>query len=367
MATKVFGVPLDPFDTLEHLGAKLEGIPKGGSGDLNRFQDPYHALTTLNADVLKRHNCELLGQLDVEGFLRPRPSAQDAFQVTQTDYGVFLDTGGCMEYANAVRDFIRNGILPDPFLILGVDHSTTAGALQALSENEDIVLVVFDAHFDGVDPTVKAGLSRYLMETNPQEYAKLGITEASWAAMSAVKTGTYFACGNFLERVLQDGWVKPERTIVVGVCDYPEKELFSNDDPRVRAYVDAYTRFEELGLTFIKAVEIRKNPQRELTRLSSRLNGKEAYFSVDMDVAFSAGAAAVRFQNMPGLDRTTLGKLLEWLAGSHGKDVKVLGADLLEIDVHLADLPQDAGKTYRVAGRFMSALLKAMQGADTGK
>ncbi len=363
MAVKIFGVPLDPLDTLEHLGAKLEGATGGVKNGGKTYSDPYHALTEQNADVLSRHGAELLGQLDVKGFLRPRPPPEDAYQLTQTDYGVFLDTGGCLEYASAVHDFIKEKVLPDPFLILGVDHSTTAGAVQALSENEDLALVVFDAHYDGVDPRVKTELSRFVLESNPAEYAKLGITEASWAAMSAVEKGTYFACGNFLERVLHEGWVKPENTFVIGVCDYPDKELLSNPDPRVREYVEAFTKVEERGLTFVMAGDLRKNTQRELTRLTSRLKDKTAYFSVDLDVAFSAGAIAVRFPNMAGLDRDTTGKLLDWIKGISPDRVKLAGADILELDVHLADLPSDAGKTYRVAGRFMSAVLEALGGS----
>ena len=361
MSVKVFGVPLDPLDTLEHLGAKLagiaEGIGKSGAGNA----DPYTALTALYADLLARNHCRLLGQVGVEGFLRPRPPPQDALQVTQTDYGVFLDTGGCLEYAGTVRDFVRSYVLPDPFMMLGVDHSSTGGALAALAD-EAPVLVVLDAHHDGVDPTVKMEFSRYWMEARPREYARLGISEGSYAAMRSVAPGSYYACGNFLERAIAQGWAAPERTCLVGLTDYPDRRLSSVSDSRVKAYVDAYQRFERQGMTFLTAEALRHHPEREFAHLSRRVEGRPVYVSVDLDVAAGAGAAATRFPITDGLDRTGIGRLVEWLAGLPRLGVRLLGADIMELDVHAADSSQDAGRTYRVAGRFMAALVGAFDG-----
>ena len=162
---KVFGAALDPSDSemklaikhahLSRLSQKLE--PK------TKYLDPYEAFIT-ESEVLKHPRFEKVGRLPVESWLTPKPQLEDSFFMNPLDFRVFLDTGGCKEYAEALEKFITEKIMPDIPLMIGADHSLTGGVLHALSKKyrpEDVTILVFDGHFDAIPTDVRLELAKY--------------------------------------------------------------------------------------------------------------------------------------------------------------------------------------------------------------
>jgi len=367
MSVKVFGVPLDPLDAPERVELKQAYLTAMATGRLPSpdYRDPYEALTGIFGDLFSQTGCIMLGNMAVEGFLLPKPDAADAPQVTSTDLNAFIVTGGCREYAGEVRDFVRRHVLPEPFLMLGVDHSTTGGALEALSaEHEELVLIVLDAHFDGIGPREMAELTEYCMEVSPELAEEMGATAAACPPdMSAL--GRSYTCGDFLAYAFDNGWAAPERTFVLGVADYPRPLLRSSTDPRARGYVDAYDRFVNLGLTIVTREELQRDPAGVIKQIGHAVGRRPVYLSVDIDVACDPrGVYGARFTNLPGLVEPALSVLVERLQQLFDESgASVVGADLMELDVHLAgkkapDLPRD--RTYDVAGAFLVSMLRML-------
>ena len=264
----------------------------------------------------------------------------------------FIDSNGCLEYANKVKDSVRSS-LPAAPLLVGVDHSLTGGAIEALAEEhggENIRLIVFDSHFDYIPPSIRCGLIHYDMETNP------GTKFAPNDPYVFNRPDSYNADSflSFMKKV-----VPPENTYIVGVSDYPPRAALESGDRRVKGYVDFYRSLQEEGVHLIRKEDV-KSKAEEAKRLLSATDKPYTYVSVDVDVCAHASLRGARFLDYHGLGHSDLYGLAGAISSSLKKS-KLAGLDFMEFDAYTAGAISSGKKdrTYEIMAEVFRRLTKA--------
>jgi arginase family enzyme len=329
---KIFGAALDCLDDPERLGLKLSYLQalRDGHVDASLPKDPYDiiapAVSEIYGDLVS-----LRGKVEMPGWVKPRPSLEDIYQVSQENYREFMDSGGPAEVADRCQK-LAGEILPDVPLMIAVDHSLSAGPIRAVSGQcgpESLAVVVLDSHFDAVTAEARAG------------------RDLSWKSDDL--------CGAFLAGLLNDGFVLPPNLFVIGVSDYPSEALL--DTP----YGREYSLWLEKGVKVYPKDKVRqKGFFRELEKELSNLGANVLYVSLDADVGACSAMPAVRFMDAKGLDEnevrevaTALGRLIDKGRFSLG------GMDVAEIDVHFLDLDKEEGnkdRTIEICAEFVMTL-----------
>ena len=157
---KLFGVALDPADdpwTLE-LKQNWMRADRDSLDRLSAYLDPYDAITGSMAATLEKQRIEPAGRFPLPSWLWPKPNPTDLPHVTVQKMERFFDSSGPFEIAEKLRAFVRDRIFPDIPVMVGVDHSATAGVVSALAERygpDKLSVVVLDQHFDAIPLSIR--------------------------------------------------------------------------------------------------------------------------------------------------------------------------------------------------------------------
>lgn len=328
------------------------------------FADPYVALTWHLSDLFSHPSFRKLGEVPVETWLMPTPKPEDLLLVTPVNYAVFIDSNGCKEYADKVKAFVQEKIDGVPVMI-GVDHSSTGGVVEALAERygrDNLSIIVLDSHSDFLPMEL-----RYKMIQHYRRASTKASTTNSFFEYDSflVKRSESYNSGTFIYYMIKDGIILPEKIILVGVSDRPPESL-SYDDPGVTSAIEFYHDMEGQGVQIVTRDELRKKGlENILSLLRKKVNSPNLYISIDIDIgAISAVYGAREILNPPiiGLNTRQLyrvAKALSRVAG--GRNVKLVGLDLMETDVYKAGMPLRSGKTdrtYEVEANLIRKLLE---------
>jgi arginase family enzyme len=338
---KLFGVALDPADDPWSLELKKAWMAADtASLDwLAACRDPYDAVTGSLAAMLREHRIEPAGKVPVPTWLSPKPDKSDFAYVTAESMEAFFDSGDLLEITSRVQSFVKDKIFPEIPVMLGIDHSATAGVVAALSEKhgaEKLVVLVLDQHFDALPLSVRlAGID---------------------AAATPVGFSDSFCCGNFWAWLLDSGAVRPPNLAFIGVADYPAGEADPRREPFRRAYLD----FEERGCRFFPLDRFQGDHGQDLARFLGEVPAPEVYVSLDLDVASYAGTYAARYMDHPGLGRETVLEVANAIVDRCRRgSSRICGLDVMEFNMHFLGIETPDGirdATLDLAGEFIAAL-----------
>ncbi len=344
-AKKLFGVALDPADdpwTLQLKQAWMAADRTGLDG-LSACIDPYDAVVGSTGNFLKDHNIEPVGKLPVPSWLQPKPEPEDLPFVTAKSMQGFFDSGDLLEISRQVQSFVKDKIFPDIPIMLGVDHSSTAGVVSALSEKygpDNLSIVVLDQHFDAIPLSVRLE----------------GLNQSTGDVMSSVPPGfsDQFCCGNFWAYLMENGAVLPENLTFIGVADYPA-------EGSGESYRHGYLDFEKRGCGFFPRERFEGDYAETLNKfLIERIKTPNVYVSLDLDVGSYAGTYAARYMDRPGLSERNILDIAGIIADSCRK-VKptIAGLDIMEFNMHFLGIETPDGvkdNTLGLVENFLIAL-----------
>jgi len=324
----IFGAALDCLDGAERIGLKLaylEALAAGRVPD-SLPADPCDAIAPAIMEQCGE-SANLFGEVDVPGWLTPRPPLNERDKVTAEGYRRFMDEGG---HQRIVSDCERmaSEILPAVPVMIAVDHALAAGPIRAASRAfgaEAISVVVLDQHFDAVPAKARAE-------------SALG---EQGAGLVLPAEGM---CGDFLAGLIEDGAVLPEKLFVVGVSDRPPKH---SGDP----YSETYHSWIERGVRVYSRDEASSAGfESKLCKDLLSTGAGRLYLSVDADVGAIRAIGAARFIDRPGLGENRLMSIGRALSGllADGK-MSLAGLDLCEVETHFIGLMGPDGAPDRTA------------------
>ena len=205
---KVFGAALDPNDDPMKILAKCAYINRLAQNLIDPekdFLDPYDGILKYSK-VLQQENFIKMGKFPVESWLTPRPNVEDYHKLDPRVFQEFSNSGNLGEYSIKMEGFIRDNILPDIPLMIGVDHSLTGGVLGALSEEygaENILIVIFDAHFDAIPASISKELAEYAKEHEEVVKTLIPIT-LDLEDIKEIEINDTYTCASFLDHIISD-------------------------------------------------------------------------------------------------------------------------------------------------------------------
>jgi len=348
-----FGCALDVLDAPDKLALKLaylDALREGRVPD-DIARDPYDLL---EAALEGTPALVTVGKLELEAWMTPRPALTAAAEVVVPLYREFLDTGGCAIVSARVREFVRDRVLPlTPFMI-GVDHSLTGGVLDAICgpDPAEMALVVLDSHFDAI----------------PSEVRRAAAAEAGGTAEPGNEEPEpeSYNCGTWIAGVISRGLVAPSNIVVIGPSDRPgDTGGVEAEGEAMAAFRQTYAAFEKDGVRVIEKQRVREAGALEAARETVKgLDARSIYISVDADIGAGEQVKAVRFLDTIGLEPEEVVRLCGSLAGeAASRGLGLAGFDVMEIDVHLADIPGGADRTIDMCA---AAAREIMAGSTTG-
>ena len=300
---------LDPDEREPKIEKKIDAILNPG---LLKWSDP-------SEELKKRCGVDFI-EIPVESWLKPLPDKSDLPLMTVENFVVFIDSNGCLEYAEDVKNACL-GIDSRIPVFVGVDHSLSGGVVEAISEKNDLVYVVLDAHFDCILPEIRCGLLQYDAETNPE--SKYSINNP----FIYNRPNSYNA-DSYMYYLWDWNIVERENTVVAGVVDYPSENAWKIEDDRVQKYLGFYISQEEKGVKIIRAERIRSNPRKIIDSALKECSGDSIYLSIDLDVGANMCCSGVRFSEHNGVSCQTIIEVVKHII----KKYKLVGVDLCEFD-----------------------------------
>ena len=223
--------------------------------------------------------------------------------------------------------------------MIGVDHSSTYGAISALTEyrKEELGLVVLDGHFDGVPTILRHRLAEYANETNSPSIPLDLFSQSVPPSFSPgeIRKWTKLNTENFLFYILKRKLIDPKNLVVIGIADYPSKAFQEIDDPRVRDYLNFFKSLEKLGTHFIPQSSLREHgASHTIEKALKSLNARQVYISLDIDIGSLSSVYACRFLSTIGLSFDQIREVFQSLFNSFSDDLTLAGFDLMEVDIH---------------------------------
>lgn len=196
--------------------------------------------------------------------------------------------------STATAALVETGAIP---LVLGGDHSITAGVVRALGQYKSLGIIWFDSHPDLMD----------------SYGGRRGVEESKWN----------HACP--LRRILELWNVRPEHLLLIGIRDFIPDEL---------------TFIRRNDIETIWAKDLHRLPHEELAdRIGRKFAGLPVYVSFDINVLDPAHAPGTGVPIPGGLTTRYLYDLIfeltrrerESLADGAGHFLEVAGFDVVEI------------------------------------
>jgi arginase family enzyme len=350
---KLFGVALDPADDPWSLQLKQAWMAADHANLdwLTACLDPYDAITGSMAAVLDKHHIEPAGKFPIPTWLWPKPNPSDLLYVTQKNVEGFFNSGDLLEIIRQLKLFVTQNIFPEIPIMVGIDHSATAGVVSALAERysrEKLCVVVFDQHFDAIPLSVRLeGLS----QANSDFTSRI-----PFVSPTPIGYSDQFCCGNFWAYLMEAGIVLPENLIFVGIADYPSHE----ETPRNR-FREMYLDFERHGCSFFLQKQFEGQYIGELTRfLREKINTPNIYVSLDLDVGSYASTYAARYMDRPGISEQNLLDVAGVIADKCSRRMfKIVGIDIMEFNMHFLGIEMPDGvkdTTLGLVQKFIIAL-----------
>jgi len=354
---KFFGIDFDPDEREASVRKKIRYIHSSSLQGDRGYSDPYDAITSqLECNDSTRRCIQKLGKIPVEHWLTSKPKIADLVSVE--NYVFFIDSDGCREYATKVRDFVDDKILPDMPVMIGVDHSSSSGSIEALSKEigaENLSWIILDSHFDAILTEVRCGLVQYDLETNPESVFKRG-DPYIWGRPNSLNADS------FVDYLVKNRNVYPENLFVIGVSDHPPRVAQGIKDERVQRFVDSYLDFQKKGSSIVTKESINsKGVNSSIAPALIRIKTPYVYVSLDIDVGAVSAHNGSRYLDVKGLNEEQillLARLLKQNLNQRGK--KLAGLDIMETDVHGAGRVSIDGKkdrTYEIEMEFLRVLL----------
>ncbi|MBN1799958.1 MAG: arginase family protein [Candidatus Lokiarchaeota archaeon] len=357
---KIFGASLDATDLPLSIKTKLLYLDRRLRKEIPEpsFFDPYDGIL-LYSKILSNDKYLKIGKIPIKTWLTPKPCIEDISRINQLAFQKFSNDGLVEKYSNEVEQLVKSKVLPDIPLMIGVDHSLTGGVLRALSQKygpENILIVIFDAHFDGIPAKVAVNIARYFQDHPDQ--SNLLVPELAYEMTSDIKN-TY-TCASFLYYLIEDAIILPENVIIFGCQDYPRGEFRAIEDPRIIEYVNFFDRMESNGVSFVPKIR----PEEMISALSSKLERVKKpylYISCDVDVGALKDIIASRYKNAIGIEKSTLIQAFQVLKNTiDSSDCELIGLDFMEIDTFLLNryFPKTQRKDSTI--EIIDALLKIL-------
>jgi arginase family enzyme len=334
---KVFGAALDATDfplSLQFKQNYLKNLVQNLVIDPN-FLDPYEALLYFSR-VLSKDKFLKIGKFPIESWLTPKPKLEDLPLMNQSEFQQFTRKDAIRIYSERLEVYMKNNILPDFPLMIGVDHSLTGGVLKALSNefgSEDLLVLIFDAHFDGIPANIALNIAKYMNE-HPDEINPL-ISEDIKAVNKNLDIVDNYTCASFLFFLLKEKVINPENLIIFGCQDYPDAKFRSIDDPRIQEFVEFYNDTEQKGVRFIPKSDS-SSMIKKLSTILKETEKSKMYISFDTDVGALREIIATRFRNAIGIDQNTISSAAKTIKNViNSKKIDLIGLDVMEIETHL--------------------------------
>lgn len=332
---KVFGLVLDPDEREDSIFNKYSNAESNSNNS-----DPYEIVSTKLVDT-KDIKYTKLGKIQVEPWLIPSPKKEDLFMVDVDNLVAFIDADGCREYSSKVKEFVKENILPEIPLMIGVDHSGTGGCIEALSEKygkTNLSVLMLDSHFDGIIPTQRLKLIQHDIEFNPN-------SKFSKDDPYLYNRIDSYNADSFLYFLLNEKKILPKNLFVLGVSDYPPNSAKDARDPKIREYFEFYKKFEEDGVTILPKNRLKANFEMSLKKVFEKIKTPYLYISVDIDIGSRQALNGARFLDYLGLEESEIYKILDGIVKyAKEKKIEIVGADVMEIDQLKAG--QKFGKNY---------------------
>jgi arginase family enzyme len=363
---KVFGAALDPIDDPMKVLAKCSYINRLAQNIVDperKFLDPYDGLLKYSK-VLSKDEFIKIGKFPIESWLTPKPNIEDYPLLDPFKYQEYVNRGAVRTVSKNLENFVQENVLPDVPLMIGVDHSLTGGVLSALSTHygpKNILIIIFDAHFDGIPSQISLNLVKYMQEHQKEIHIlSPGLLESMDVDSITLKNS--YSCASFLDYLIQDGIILPENLIIYGCQDYPSKEYLSIEDSRVKQFVECYQSFEEKGVKIIPGTQDKKNMIKELEKYLENYNVPYIYLSFDVDVGIFKEILAARFMNVIGIEKELILNTAKTIKNFMiSKSCELIGLDFLEIDTYVLgrELKKSGrvDKTVEVIDEFLEIIL----------
>lgn len=338
-----FGCALDVLDAPEKMAMKLAYINAVRQGLVASplARDPYELLM---GELEGVPGLVSAGRLEIEEWLTPRPGPGAAAKVDAASYREFLDSGGCEQLAERVRRYARDRVLPLDPLLIGVDHSLTGGVLSALRSGGegDLGLVVLDSHLDAIPASVR----------------RAALQGAGDRAGGGDAPDVY-SCGSWILGVLERGDVAPENVVVLGPSELPDDAGGGEEAPAMEAFRREYQGLLERGVKIISRRRVRSvGPEAAAAEAAAGLECSSFYLSIDADIGAGEAVGAVRFLDTIGLEADEVVALSAAVAREGlSRGMRLAGLDMMEMDVHLADVPGSGDRTLEMCAAAVRAVL----------
>ena len=325
------------------------------------FLDPYEGLLLFSRELSNEKYIKI-GKLPVDSWLTPKPTIEDFPLITQEEFQKFANDGLVKNYSNKIENYIQKNVLPDVPLMIGADHSLSGGALSALSKEygaENILVVIFDAHYDGIPANIALNIAKY-MKDHPDEVNPLVPEQSSSVEENSDIKDTY-TCASFLHYLMKDKIIYPENLTIFGCQDYPDEEYRLIKDPRIVEFVDFFNSIEKKGVSFIPKMESTQMIEKLKSSLEE-INKPYIYISFDVDVGGLKEIIAARFRNAIGIDKSTILDATKTIRNyMDSKKCELIGIDIMEIETHLLnrEFPKSGRKdlTVEVVDDFLEILM----------
>ena len=364
----LFGVPFDPLPSKEALVIKhglMRALALGNIAQDN-YGDTYDFFSGNLPEVISR-KCHLLGKVSIPTWLQPKPQPNDASNLTLNLLNDFIKSGGCLTIANKVRDFVIRNILPGIPGMIGVDHSSTYGAISALAEykEEKLGLIVLDSHFDAVPIDLRYGIMEYAREADLPSIAPDLFSQGFLPSHSKheIREWVELDAENFILHILEDKLVDPENLVLIGIVDYPGRAFEESDDPRLRDYVNFFKSLERAGTQFISNSSLDEYGTEPLEKALKKLNTKQVYISLDIDIGSLSSVYACRFLNTIGLSFSQIRDVFQSLFSFFSNGLTLAGFDLMEVDIHKLGVKIDSlhvDQTSKITRLFLESVGKVI-------
>jgi arginase family enzyme len=338
-----FGCPLDCDEREESI---LEKRVFQGQPDLS--DDPYEEVMTLIRKEVPSDQWLEKGSLEIPSWLRPCPPLIDKSKISVEEFVHFIDQDGCRTFAQEVSDTISEILFPQIPCLIGVDHSLTGGAYTKLVEcygPEEISLIVLDSHTDALPVSVLAEAIQYDLDTNPDSL------HDPQDPFLYNRPDSYNA-SSFLDHLLAEGVLNPKNLTILGIGDYPPKQAFRINDPRIQNYVGRFQKLKEQGVTLLTKNDLLIGSGKVKSVLK-HIRTPWIYLSIDMDIGARNALEGVRYLDRQGLSVPQLMRLIGYVKEVLKRGVQLAGIDLCEFN------PRKAGQdsTYRIAADMIKLLL----------
>jgi arginase family enzyme len=363
---KVFGAALDVIDDPTKILAKCSYINRWVQNRIDperNFLDPYEGLLKYSK-VLQNEKFIKIGKFPVDSWITPKPNIEDYSLLHPLKYQEFVNNGAVRDISLNLTKFVSDNILPDIPLMIGADHSLTGGVLRALSNEfgpENILTIIFDAHFDAIPADLSLNVVKYMQE-HQKELNILVPNVLKSIDTEQIQIKNSYSYASFIDYLIQDEIIMPQNLIVYGCQDYPDEEILSIEDKRIREYVDYYLSFEKKGVNLIPAL---RDEQTMLSNLSDAIKKSKVpyvYISFDVDVGLFKEILAARVMNAIGIEKKQILEAAKVIRNlMRAKNSQLVGLDILEIDTYILGRQlKKSGKkdmTPEVIDEFLNIIL----------